>query len=498
MSEPATSKTYPPLISLSGHDPKPPYGFTPANDEQLAYITATEPNVFLWGNRGGGKSVTARWTFHALAMAYPGYRYGMLRTSFPELTKNHLIYLDAEMKALGGDYHATKYIARYPNGSMGFYMQAETEEQVRNALGVEMHGVCFDEAPTFRWEHMIMIAASVRVAPDSGLVPIKRYLGNPIGPSIDDLFKYFVDKDVDPLEDPGYRPDEWRSIKIDLEDNPHLDVEAYKKQLGTGLPEHIRKAWLDGEKFDYGQLFEVIKTKLDADGNPQPYHVIHELPRFGDGRPVISYDYDAGRWVMPEWVQVYRSYDHGYFPDAAVCLWFAVIGKQTVCFKERVWYRAIAKDIARDIVDESKGMRVITTYCDPTLHIKTGADVQTIKDTFELHGVPMDVSVNNREHYAHALNSALKTEVEPGKPRFQMYGPGCPYLVKSLPQMRYDEKNPLAMADHRHDHAPIAAAYYWMSHVQMTQEREAHRRHKWLQPKHADRYALGRHNIRRR
>ena len=144
--------------------------------------------------------------FHALALAFPGYRYGILRTSFPELTKNHLIYLDAEMKALGATTTRPGHLARYPNGSMGFYMQAETEEQVRNALGVEMYGVLFDEAPTFKWEHMIMIAASVRVPPNSGLTPIKRYLGNPIGPCIDDLFKYFVDKDVDPLEEPRIPP----------------------------------------------------------------------------------------------------------------------------------------------------------------------------------------------------------------------------------------------------------------------------------------------------
>jgi hypothetical protein len=59
----------------------------------------------------------------------------------------------------------------------------------------------FDEAPTFKWEHMIMIASSVRVPVGLGLTPLKRYLGNPIGPCIDDLWKYFIDKDVDPLED---------------------------------------------------------------------------------------------------------------------------------------------------------------------------------------------------------------------------------------------------------------------------------------------------------
>lgn len=487
-------RRYAPLISLPGQKVKPPTGFAPNSDAQLAYITAPEPNVFFWGNRGGGKSVTARWTCHARALTYPGYRYAILRTSFPELIKNHLIYLGAEMEALGGDYNGSKFIAKYPNGSLGFYMQAQTEEQARNALGVEMMECVFDEAPTFKWEHMVMIASSVRVPPNSGLTPLKRYLGNPIGPCIDDLWKYFIDQDVDLEEDPEYRPDEWRSIKIDMRDNTDLDVEAYTKQLGAGLPLHIRKAWLDGEKYDFGQLFEVIKVK---DG--RPYHVINEMPVGGDGRPVIRFDMEKQQWVVPEWVRIFRAYDHGYWPDPSVCLWFAVIGRSILCFKETVRYRTIAKDMAEEIVEESKGMKVIATYCDPTLDIKTGADVHTIRDTFEHNGVPMDCSVNNREHYAHAINSALKTEIEPGKPRLQLVAPGCPYLAKYLPQMRYDEKNPLAMADHKHDHAPVALAYFLMSAIGSllnTSEVMPSHQPPWMKAKPGAKQRLGYHQTR--
>lgn len=458
------TSAFPPLVQVNGK-----VLFEPINQEQLDYITCNTQNLWFWGNRGGGKSVTARWTCHARALTYPGYRYAILRTSFPELIKNHLIYLGEEMESLGGDYNGSKFMCRYPNGSIGFYMQAETEQQARNALGVEMMEVVFDEAPTFRWEHIIMIASSVRVPRDSGLTPLKRLLGNPIGPCIDDIWKYFVDKDVDPLEDPEYRAEEWRSIEIRMEKNTKLDVEAYKRQLGAGLPLHIRKAWLDGEKFDYGQLFEVEKSRAG-----RPYHVVQELPRvksdFASGpadpsHPLIYFDDAKQAWVHPPWVRIFRAYDHGYWPDPAVCLWFAVVGRQIICFKEMVRFRTIAEDMAKEIAAESKGMNVVTTYCDPTLDIQTGADIETIRDKFELHGVPMDPSVNNREHYASAINSALKTEIEPGKPRLVMWDKGCPYLVKYLPQMRYDEKNPLAMADHKHDHAPIALAYFLMSQI---------------------------------
>lgn len=487
----ASKPLFPALIELPGKPVKPPTGFRPNSQAQYDYITAQEPNLWFWGNRGGGKSVTARWTCHARALTYPGYRYAILRTSFPELIKNHLIYLGAEMSALGGKYNASKFIATYPNGSMGFYMQCETEEQARNALGIELMEVVFDEAPTFKWDHIVMISSSLRVPPGVGLTPLRRMNGNPTGPCIDDIWHYFIDKDVEREDEPDYNPAEWRSIEIDMRDNTDLDVETYRKQLGVGLPEHLRKAWLEGEKYDFGQLFEVLKTK-----EGKPYHVINEMPTI-QGKPVVRFDDEKRKWVHPEFVRIFRAYDHGYWPDPSVCLWFAVIGRQIICFKEMVRYRTIAADMAKEIAAESVGMHITTTYCDPTLDIQGGADVVTIRDTFELNGVPMDPSVNNREHYAHAINSALKTEVEPGKPMFAMYQRGCPYLTKYLPQMRYDERNPLAMADHKHDHAPVACAYFLMSQTHRP-EREILTTHvpKWMRKK-AGTTRLGGSNVRR-
>ena len=88
-------------------------------------------------------------------------------------------------------------------------------------------------------------------------------------------------------------------------------------------------------------------------------------------------------------------------------------------------------------------MRIAMTYCDPVMDMKTAADVRTIREIFEENGVPMEASVNNREHYAHAVHTALQEEAEPGIPRLQILdrspGPGnlgCPYLIKTLPHLR--------------------------------------------------------------
>lgn len=469
---------------------------------QTEVLEATETNLFVYSNRGSGKSHVIRWLCHMMALAVPGFKYAILRTSYPELMKNHLIFLKREMDSFGGEangmqYNKTEHVCYYSNGSMGFYMQAETDEQVKNALGVEMYMCVFDEAPTFKWEHMMMIKASIRVPPGLGLKPRTIYLGNPIGDSIEELWRYFIDKDVDRLADPSYNPNDWRAIKLRLEDNVHLDVVEYLKQF-SGLPPHIRRAWLDGERADERAMFDF---RPNVEG--KPYHVIPELMLW-QGKPIITVD--AEGWHIPEWVKIYRAYDHGFRPDPAACVWFAIIGNRIIVFKEKLWTGVIAADIAKDIVDESRGMRISMTYCDPKIDIHDGADVVSIRDTMENNGVPMELSTNSRELFAASIHSALQSEVEWGTgetlvkvPRIQFLqsvGMGVPLTIKYLPMMRYDEKHPMEMADHKHDHLPIACAYFLMSVIPTTKFADAGPPKKWLQPKKSTRRILGSDNVR--
>lgn len=200
----------------------------------------------------------------------------------------------------------------------------------------------------------------------------------------------------------------------------------------------------------------------------------------------------------------------GFNPDPAYCVWIAHIGDRYVAFKEKLWYKTVASDIAKDIVAESAGMKVAMTYCDPVMDIKTAADVRTIRDIFEENGVPMEPSVNNREHYAHAVHTALSEEIADGVPRLQilekgvgpgMQGMGCPYLIKTIPQQRYDPKHPLRMADSKTDHGTIALAYFLISSGAMERKsttKHGYRLPKWMQPKQGDTFRLGQDNVRER
>lgn len=452
--------------------------------KQLEYHARTEPNVLFYGGRGSGKSTTGRWDAHIRALSYPGFKYCILRRTFPELLKSHLIDLPREMKLLGGDFNATNKVANYPNGSKGFFSHCQNEQDVLNLLSAEFYLMFFDEISTFEWEMFTKLSASVRVPVKSGLTAMVRGATNPLGISAEMINRYWITKDVTLDEDPYYNPNDWYAIKANVEDNPSIDAEQYKARF-SGLPEHVRKAWVDGEFSLENALFDFRPRMMG-----KPYHVTNDI--------------DLPKILKS--ATVYRAVDAGWFPDPTVCLWIAHLGNRHIVFNEKVWFKTTAEDISEDIKAEDKRLgvtRVAMTYCDPTMDINTTADIRTIREIYERCGIPMECSINNREMYATVMHNSLAEEAYEGVPRLQLYvngRNGCPYLSRTIPQMRYNLKRLKAMDDHKDDHAVVACCYYLMSHAadNRSDMPVGQSLRPWMKEKTTDRFILGRDNVRER
>lgn len=455
-------------------------------DKQQLFHSRLEPNVLFWGGRGSGKSMALRWEAHARALATPNFNYAILRRTFPELQKSHLIHVPREMKILGGSYNHTHHIANYPNGSKGFFSHCNTDEDVLNLLSSEFAWMGFDELSTFEWEMFTKLSASVRVPRGSELIAMVRAATNPLGPSAQQILNYFVNKDVDRDEDPDYNPNDWYSIHANLEDNPYLDQVQYRKRF-SGLPAHVRKAWVDGEFILENALFD-FQPKRQG----KPYHVTNDI----ELEKILKI------------ATVYRAIDSGWFPDPTVVLWFAHLGNRHIVFNEMVRYKTTAAEMAEEIRAEDRRLgvkRVAMTYCDPSMNINTTADIRTVMEIYEDNGIPMEPSINDREMFATAIHNALAEEAGENIPRLQFYvsgTQGCPYLVKSLPQMRFDPKRPKRMADHKDDHAVVTLAYYLMSHASDPRGSipggSDPSMRPWMRPKPMTRFVLGQDNVRKK
>lgn len=270
-------------ITITNPDGTTEILYEPSPNQKL-FHERTEPNVLYYGGRGSGKSTALRWEAHARALANPDLVYCILRRKFPELEHTHLMFLPAEMKKLGGYYNRTKHQAYYPNGSIGVFSQCADEEDVGNLLSFEATWMGFDELSTFEWDMFTRLATSVRVKKSSGLIAMVRGATNPLGESAQQVLHYFKDRDVDPEEDQDYNPQDWYAVKGNAVDNPHLDLEQYKKRY-AGLASHVRAAWVDGDFVLENALFDFFPSK-----NFEPYHVIPALPLAG-GKPILSFEY---------------------------------------------------------------------------------------------------------------------------------------------------------------------------------------------------------------
>lgn len=462
--------------------------YVPNSDKAAEYHLRTEPNVLFYGGRGSGKSVTGRWDAHMRALAYPGFKYCILRRTYPELLKSHLIDLPKEMRALGGSFHHTDKVAQYSNGSLGFFSHCQNEQDVLNLLSAEFYLMFFDEISTFEWEMFTKLAASVRVPVGSGLTAFVRAATNPLGISAEMINRYWVAKDVTLEEDSYYNPDDWYSIKANVEDNPYLDAEQYLARF-SGMSDHVRKAWVDGDFTLENALFDLKPSIINSAGERKPYHIINEL--------------DLPKVLKS--ATIYRAIDAGWFPDPTVCLWIAHLGNRHIVFHEKIWYRTPAHQVAADIKQEDTRLgvtRVAITYCDPSMDVNTTADIRTIKEIYEASGISMENSINDREQYATAMHQALAEEAYEGVPRIQFYvGPnrtGCPYLARTIPQMRFHPKQFKKMDDHRDDHAVVACCYYLMSHAADPRNEVRYGKDlpKWMKQKDKGEYILGRFNVR--
>ena len=481
-------------FTATSKDGKYTHKYTPS-PKQLDFHESEVLNCIMEGRRGTGKSWAIRNDAHLRALAFPGFTYLVVRRTMGELKKTHLKFLPREMKAFDGDYNHTDAIAKYPNGSLGFYASCNSEDEMLKLLGGDYHAIYFDEITTFTGEQIGKIGTCLRVPEDpdgSGIVILPRLRGgtNPIGIGAEYVHAHFITKDVNYEEEPDYNPADYEAIHLDAVDNVYIDPEKYDKQF-AGVPAHIRRAWKDGEWIVEGAYFTDFYKTLDG----EPWHVITELPeiRVDDGRLVPM--------AACPWLLVYRAFDWGFSPDPAVCLWITLLPNgRAIVMRERDWLMTPASQVARQVDDLSRGAKVAESYADPTMFRDSKAtDLHSIADIFADNGVPLTKSRNDRSAIGYAIHEWFNTLLEDGRPRLQIYEPGCPKLVKTLPMMRVDPLNPTRIADSSNDHWAISLGYFCQGRIGSSDDRDNQPTTLpwWMRDDHSTRHVLGRESVRR-
>lgn len=472
---------------------KPHVMYTPSErpdgvSKAREFHACTIPNVLLHGPRGTGKSTILRFDAHMRAMAHPGFTYLILRRTMPQLRKSHLNFIESEMKKLGGRFNKTENVAYYPEvdgkQSKGFFSHCETDADVLNLLSSQFDLVIFDEVTTFTLDMFLKISACARSTKESGLTALVRAGTNPLGESTGDMMRYFITKNVSPEENPDYDPTEFHDIFVGAEDNAYIDMVAYQRRLSQ-LSGHARKAWLEGVWQVEGAYFGDFQSRTVVDGESRPWHVIDALPTVR-GKSLLE----------QEWISIYRCHDSGFYPDPAVCIWLAVMPNgRAIAFKEDYWLSTTADGVSKAIAAASRGMRIVDSFCDPTMFTTSNHDGLADADYYEANGIALTPSRNDRAAAGKAIHEWLGTLID-GEPKLQILREGCPQLIRTLPDMQMDKNDPRKIAA-GYDHFVFALGYFCQGMTAPSREFASTAIPPWMRKKQSDRYVLGRNNVQR-
>lgn len=225
------------------HIPTPP---------QHAFLYLDDLEVLFGGAAGGGKSDTLLMAA-AQYVDVPGYAALLLRRTYADLSLPGAIMARSKEWWLNTDakWNEIEKTWTFPSGATITFGYLQTANDVYRYQGAEFQFIGIDELTQIAEAEYKYLLSRLR-RPTAGLlseVPLRmRGATNPGGRSHKQVKRRFIDRTPDPEdpEDTQTKCDARIFIPSKLDDNPHVDREAYKEAL-AGLDPLTRKQLLDGD-----------------------------------------------------------------------------------------------------------------------------------------------------------------------------------------------------------------------------------------------------------
>lgn len=256
---------------------------------------------------------------------------------------------------------------------------------------------------------------------------------NPGGPGHEWVKKLWIDHQ---FEDNEVEQDQFSYVRALPTDNPHLDP-GYIRNLQS-LPDKMRKAYLEGDWNVFeGQFFSEWLDKV---------HVVQPF-------------------LIPDTWRRYRAYDHGR-DHPAVCLWFALDHDGRIYVYREFYQRGKNIDeIAREIIELSKGEEYQYSIADNSIFARTGFvdrwGGETIAEGFARNGIQFYPSSKRRVDGWSLMHQYLNyTDTKIPK---LLFFPNCVNSIRSIPTLIFDERNPEDLDTKGDDDCSDAIRYFLQS-----------------------------------
>lgn len=401
--------------------------------KQKQFIDAKEDEVLFGGAAGGGKSYGQLVDALLYALQYKGSRQLILRRTFPDLERS-LILVSLELFPLEiYKYNSSTHRGVFANGSLIEFGYCDNERDVYRYQGAEYDVIRFDELTHFTREMYIYLASRLR-----GTKPYPRQIKSSTNPG-GVGHAWVKERFIDPCPpNTTYKTREGTRVFIPslITDNKYLmqSDPGYIERLKR-LSEKDQKALLYGDWniFD-GQYFVEFDRNL---------HVV---------KPFV---------ISSHWRR-YRTLDYGL--DMLACYWIAVDEEgRAFVYKELYKPNLIISEAAKAINDLTNE-EIYATYAPPDLYNRRQDSGKSAADIFAENGVALTRAQNDRVMGWLDLKEWLqpKKDMFGGKDAGLKIFANCVNLIRTLPALQHDEKNPNDVAKEPHEltHAPDAIRYF--------------------------------------
>lgn len=425
--------------------------------KQIEFCKATNKYICYGGARGGGKSHISRIKMCLLALNYPGIQILLLRRTLAELRENHIMQLQKLLNC--NDKNPSKRIAlfkestkefKFPNGSRIVLGYCDNENDVLQYQGQAYEVIVLEEATHFTEFQFQSLTESNRMSGNMKIqfTPRMYFTCNPGGVGHNWVKRLFIDRDYKETENPKdylFIPAQVFENKYLMENDP-----GYVRTL-ENLPEDRKQAMLYGnwDVFD-GQFFREFNRSI---------HVIEPF-------------------VIPDHWDRYIALDYGL--DMFAVLFIAVDEKGKAYVYNEIHKSDLIVSEARQVLKSiMRGLKYKEIYAPPDLWNRNRDTGKSTAELFSEGDIDLTKVSNNREAGWLNVKEWLKIKKVRHEQTGELYEDSdltifnnCVNLIRCLPQLQHDEKNPNDVATEPHEitHITDALRYYCVNRIAPSKE----------------------------
>ena len=417
--------------------------------KQKEFCLATNKYICYGGARGGGKSHVSRIKMCLLALNYSGIQILLLRRTLAELRENHVLQLQKLLKDIAVYKESTKEFL-FPNGSRIKLGYCDNEKDVLQYQGQAYEVIVLEEATHFTEFQFQTLTESNRMSGNmkEPFNPRMYFTCNPGGVGHLWVKRLFIDRDYTPTEN----PDDYKFIPSLVFENKYIMERDpnYVKVL-ENLPEDRKQAMLYGnwDIFD-GQFFREFKRSV---------HVIEPFQ------------------ISEHWNR-YIAMDYGLDMFAVLFIAIDTKGKAYV-YNEIHKPNLIVSEARQTLKSIMRHYKYKYIYAPPDLWNRNRDTGKSTAELFWEGGIDLTKASNNRIAGWLNVKEWLKVRKVRNEQTGELYEDSdlkifsnCVNLIKYLPQLQHDEKEPNDAATEPHEptHITDALRYFCVSRTAPTKE----------------------------